>query len=255
MRCFNAIAFFFLLLCFNGFPFAARSQHLIKPLISDFMQPVEAPKLSGYIGEKLDDAYKNRILAQDADRLVKPFLNRTETSCWQTEFWGKWITSAILAYRYKPTAELKSVLDKSIADLIATQTADGYIGNYAPDKHLQQWDIWGRKYCMLGLISYYDLTKNSLALEAAAKIADHLINELAGKKALIIKMGNHRGMAASSVLEPITQLYVRTGNKKYLDFAEEIVHERERPDGPQLISKSVTAVGKRFPKPVYEWYG
>jgi len=219
------------------------------------MQPVEAPKLSGYIGEKLDEAYKNRILAQDADRLVKPFLSRTETSCWQTEFWGKWITSAILAYRYKPTAELKSVLDKTIADLIATQTADGYIGNYAPDKHLQQWDIWGRKYCMLGLISYYDLTKNSLALEAAAKIADHLINELAGKKALIIKMGNHRGMAASSVLEPITQLYVRTGNKKYLDFAEEIVHEWERPDGPQLISKSVTAVGKRFPRPVHEWYG
>ena len=64
-------------------------------------------------------------------------------------------------------------------------------------------------------------------------------------------------MAASSVLEPITQLYVRTGNKKYLDFAEEIVRQWEDKsiDGPQLISKSDLPVGERFPKPEKSWYG
>ncbi|MEP6746158.1 MAG: beta-L-arabinofuranosidase domain-containing protein [Bacteroidota bacterium] len=243
-----------LLLCL-GSSFMSISQKPVKPAINDYLQPIDAPQMTGYIGEKLDDAYKNRILVQDANRLVQPFLNRTETSCWQSEFWGKWFTSAILAYRYKPTPELKAILDKSVADLIATQSPDGYIGNYAPDKHLQQWDIWGRKYCMLGLISYYDVTKNLPALNAAAKIADHLIKELDDKKALIVLMGNHRGMAASSVLEPITQLYVRTGNKRYLNFAEEIVREWETNDGPQLISKSITPVGKRFPKPVHSWFG
>jgi DUF1680 family protein len=255
MKYFATIVFFIGSFCFITSPLISKSQSPVKPVINDFLQPVEAPQLTGYIGEKLDDAYKNRIMVQDAYRLVQPFLNRTETSCWQTEFWGKWFTSAVLAYRYKPTAELKTKLDKTVADLIATQTTDGYIGNYAPNKHLQQWDIWGRKYCMLGLISYYDITKNQPALAAAAKIADHLIKELADNKVLIVKMGNHRGMAASSVLEPITQLYMRTGNKRYLDFALEIVREWETSDGPQLVSKSVTAVAKRFPKPVHEWYG
>ena len=256
MKYFTRIAFIIILSsCFTGSPLFVQSQQSVVPAIKDFLQPLASPELTGFIGRKLDAAYQNRILAQDANQLIKPFLNRTETSCWQSEFWGKWFTSAILAYRFKPTAQLKNVLDKSVADLIATQAADGYIGNYAPDKHLQQWDIWGRKYCMLGLIGYYDLTQNRHALEAAGRIADHLIKELADNKAPIVKLGNHRGMAASSVLEPITLLYVRTANKRYLDFAEEIVREWETDDGPQLLSKSITAVGKRFPKPTHSWYG
>ncbi|MFT3935843.1 MAG: glycoside hydrolase family 127 protein [Chitinophagaceae bacterium] len=233
----------------------SQAQQQVTPLIKDALQPVAAPLVTGFIGERLDAAYKNRVEAQDANRLVQPFLQRTENSCWQSEFWGKWFTSALLAYRYKPNAELKAILDKSAADLMATQTEDGYIGNYAPEKHLQQWDIWGRKYCMLGLIGYYDLTQNKKALQAAAREADFLIKELSDKQALIIKMGNHHGMAASSVLEPITLLYTRTGSKRYLDFAEEIVKEWETPEGPQLVSRSITPVGKRFPKPEKSWYG
>jgi DUF1680 family protein len=241
-----------------GFLFSCcvlQSQQVVKLVAGDALKAAVTASPSGFIGDKLDAAYHNRIMVQDVNRLVQPFLNRTETSCWQTEFWGKWITSAILAYRYKPTTELRSVLDKAVADLIATQSPDGYIGNYAPGKHLQQWDIWGRKYCMLGLLNYYDLTGSKPSLDAAGKIADHLVKELADNKLRIVKMGNHRGMAASSILEPVTLLYVRTGNKRYLDFAEEIVREWETDSGPQLISKSVTPVGKRFPKPEHSWYG
>ena len=207
------------------------------------------------MGKKLDASYQNRILAQDVDRLVAPFRNRTEASCWQSEFWGKWFTSAVLAYRYRPEPRLKKVLDQAVDGLLATQTPDGYIGNYADDKHLASWDIWGRKYCMLGLLAYYDLTKDTKALKATAKVADHLMNELKERNLLIVKMGNHRGMAASSVLEPICLLYSRSGDKKYLDFAEEIVREWETPDGPLLISKSNIDVAGRFPKPKGNWYG
>ena len=139
-------------LCFFFPRFFGTKPGKCETCYTDILTNAAASSPTGFIGDRLEAAYKNRILAQDANRLVKPFLNRTETSCWQTEFWGKWFTSAILAYRYKPTPELKAVLDKSVADLIATQSPDGYIGNYAPEKHLQQWDIWGRKYCMLGLI-------------------------------------------------------------------------------------------------------
>ena len=225
--------------------------------VTDRLMPATGARMAGFVGEKLDLAYQNRILAQDVSRLVLPFSNRTEDRCWQSEFWGKWFTSAVLACKYKPRADLKSKLDSAVARLISTQTPDGYIGNYTSAKHLEQWDVWGRKYCMLGLIAYYDLTQDAGSLQAAAKVADHLIKELADKNILIVQQGNHRGMAATSVLEPITQLYVRTRNKRYLDFAEEIVREWESSKGPQLIAKATHGVNvaERFPIPEKSWWG
>lgn len=242
----------FLIIC----QFIAAQQEKVFSNVHDKLLPAHSAIINGHIGNKLNASYNNRILAQDVDVLIHPFTIRDEHSCWQGEFWGKWFTSAVLAYKYKPTTELLEVLKKAAYGLIETQTSDGYIGNYAPESRLKAWDIWGRKYVMLGLIAFYDISKDKKVLEAASKEADFLIKELNEKEAKIIKMGNHRGMAASSVLEPIIQLYVRTGNKTYLDFAEEIVRQWELPEGPQLISKSNIPVGKRFPKPNPEnWYG
>lgn len=212
-------------------------------------------QVSGYVGEKLSASYNNRIMLQDVDKLVQPFTVRDEHSCWQSEFWGKWFTSAVLAYKYNPTPKLAEKLKHAVDELILTQTPDGYIGNYSPDSRLQAWDIWGRKYCMLGLIAYYELTNDKVALNAAVREADFLIKELNDKNANIVLMGNHRGMAASSVLEPFCQLYNITGDKKYLAFAEEIVHSWETTQGPQLISKADVPVAMRFPKPETNWYG
>jgi len=231
----------------------AQAEYAVK----DYHSPASSVIINKEVGEKLAVSYANRILAQDINKLIAPFAHHDEHSCWQGEFWGKWFTSAALAYTYHPTPELMAKLTNAVKGLIATQTPEGYIGNYAPESRLDAWDIWGRKYVMLGLISYYDITNDQAALTATAKQADFLIKELKERNTPIVKLGNHRGMAASSVLEPITQLYVRTGNKKYLDFAEEIVRqwEDEAIDGPRLISKSNIPVGQRFSKPEKNWYG
>lgn len=231
------------------------AQTVVSPKITDKLKPADAALLNGFVGQKLDASYKNRIVAQDVNRLIEPFKNRTEDRCWQSEFWGKWFTSAVQAYTYQRDATLKSKIEQAVSNLINTQTPDGYIGNYAEPRHLEQWDIWGRKYCMLGLLSYHDLTGDKKSLQAATKVADHLIKELQDKNVKIIQKGNHRGMAASSVLEPVTLLYARTNNKKYLDFAEEIVREWESPVGPQLIAKAEVNVAERFPIPEKNWFG
>ncbi|RYY24920.1 MAG: hypothetical protein EOO04_12500 [Chitinophagaceae bacterium] len=156
-----------------------------------------AVQINGFVGEKLTNASVNRVFAQDVNRLVEPFRHRDEARCWQTEFWGKWFTSAVLAYKYQPTPASKAMLDHAVADLLATQSADGYIGNYKAANLLDQWDIWGRKYCMLGLLDYYDITKDKKTLAAASKLADNLLNDLAARGDTIVTKGNHRGMAAS----------------------------------------------------------
>jgi DUF1680 family protein len=223
--------------------------------VADAISPAASVQLNGYLGTRLQESIDNRILTQDIDRLIAPFKpeNRTETRQWQSEFWGKWFTSAALAYQYQPSEKLKGVLNKAVTELLATQTPDGYIGNYAEAHRLEEWDIWGRKYCMLGLLAYYDITKDKKSLTGAVKVADNLISELNKKDGIIVNKGNYRGMAASSVLEPICLLYNRTHNKKYLDFALEIVRQWETPEGPQLISKASVNVSERYPRPK-NWY-
>lgn len=240
----------FVLLLNGGLTLA---QQPVTPAVTDRLRPAQTATMTGFLGEKLAASYEHRILAQDVERLVAPFRTRTEARCWQTEFWGKWFTSAVLAYRYRPEPGLKAKLDRAVADLLATQTPDGYIGNYSDEKRLEQWDIWGRKYCLLGLLAYHDLTGDPKPLAASRRLADHLLRELTERNRLIVKQGNHRGMAATSVLEPICLLYARTGERKYLDFAEEIVRQWESGEGPQLIAKAGVNVAERWPKPAKWW--
>lgn len=123
------VKFLGFLFCFVLLAGKVISQSVSSSAIIDQLYPSLSVKVTGFVGDKLDASWQNRILAQDVDRLIAPFRNRTETSCWQSEFWGKWFTSAVLAYRYKPGPQLKKVLDKAVDDLIATQTPAGYIGN------------------------------------------------------------------------------------------------------------------------------
>lgn len=212
-------------------------------------------KIGGYLGEKIDLVISERVKAQDVDHLVEPFRHKEETRLWQTEFWGKWILSAIAAYEYNKDPELLVVIRNAVSGLLATQMPDGYIGNYSPAATLQHWDIWGRKYTLLGLLAYYDLTNDKNALKAAVKLADHLLTQVGPGKVNIIETGNYRGMPSSSILEPMVILYRRTGDRKYLDFSKYIVSGWETPGGPKLISSALAGVpvSERFPHPT-EWW-
>lgn len=223
--------------------------------VFDVLRPASQVSIQGAIGKRLDQSYQNGVFTQNVDNLIEPFRHRTETRQWQSEFWGKWFTSAIAAYKYNPQPASRKILDKAVKGLIATQTPDGYIGNYQQGHHLMQWDIWGRKYCLLGLLAYHELTGDTDSLQAAEKLTDHLIKEIEAEDGKIVNKGNYRGMPASSILGGIVQLYNATQDQKYLRFAKEIVRQWETPDGPALISKATVNVSERFASPPKEnWY-
>lgn len=214
---------------------------------------VNSVKVGGYVGGRIDDCFRHRVKEQDVDEIVEPFRHRIESWKWNSEFWGKWTLGAIGAYRYTGDAELYAKIAKSVDEIIETQTPDGYIGNYPPENQLKEWDIWGRKYTMLGLLSWYELTGERKALDAAAGVADHLLSQVGPGKTNIVLTGGYRGMPSSSVLEPIMSLYNKTGEQRYLDFAKYIVTQWETPEGPQLISKADVPVALRFPHPA-RWF-
>lgn len=199
-------------------------------------------KIGGYVGSRIDICNSGMIMQEDVDALVEPFRHKEDRSSWSTEFIGKWMLGAIEMYRYNSDPALLEKISKGIHDLVATQQEDGFIGSYAPESRLTHWDIWGRKYTALALISYYRLTGEKSMLEAAAKSIDCLIKDLNERNVDIASTGNYFGMASCSVLEPVVYLYNETLCQKYLDFALSIVDSIEREGSSQLITKALNEV-------------
>lgn len=226
----------------------ANAQVVVSPAI-------ESIKIGDYVGKRIDDCITHRVKAQDWEHLVEPFRHRTETWAWQSEFWGKWVQGAIASYRYNCDPELYEIICQSAEAMMATQTPDGYIGNYRDDSHLKQWDVWGRKYTMLGLVAWYDLSGDKKALKSACGVLDHLMSEVGEGKTDIISTGNYHGMASCSVLEPVVYIYNRTKEERYLAFAKYIARRLTDKDGPELVRKALEGVNvaNRFPHPK-EWW-
>ena len=208
-------------------------------------------KIEGYLGRKIDLCIDNRVMAQSIKRIIRPFHLRFENdfSGFRCEYWGKWFTSAMLAYTYQPTAEHREVIDKALNELLETQSPDGYIGTYDKQHYLWGWDIWGQKYTLLGLIAYYDQTKDKKVLKAACRVADLLLKKVGPGKVNIAENGLPllKGLPSTSILRAIVLLYERTGNKNYLDFAKYIVHQWDVPNkfthtGLRLIENVLAGV-------------
>jgi uncharacterized protein len=201
-------------------------------------------KIEGKVGDLIDLCIENKIMKDDFHHWIEPFKHHDECRFWQTEFWGKWYTSAALAYEYNQDPVLGKTLHDAVFSLIPFQDDDGYLGNYSEDCRLKFWDVWGRKYTLLGMLAYLDINNDPTVLGAAMKLADHLMTEVGPEpgKQKIGMLGNFRGMPASSILEPIVLLYKKTGEQRYLDFAQYIVEDWETAFGPKLISKALTEV-------------
>ena len=98
--------------------------------ISASAPAVKSSKIGGHVGDRIDACIEKRVKAQNTDILVEPFRHNTEGTRWQTEFIGKWMLGAIASYRYQPDQQLLDKITDAAKQLMGTQQADGYIGNY-----------------------------------------------------------------------------------------------------------------------------
>ena len=220
-------------------------------------------RLKGYLGERLDAMIERHVCGADVDYITAPFMEKTETKgWWQTEFWGKWMHSAVPYLGYCKSGKLRASIDHGIDRMLASQEPNGYIGNYPDELRCGEgWDVWGMKYTLLGLIHYYDFVEKSevksksekgksekgkQALNAAKRLCDYVIAEVGpnGKRGRELwQTGNWSGYASSSILEPVVWLYRRTGEKRYLDFATYIVKGMTEPEkGPRLLDLALKGV-------------
>lgn len=194
---------------------------------------VGSTRVDGWLGDKIDRCIHARVMSQSIEALVQPFAEQSDKDDgWRGEFWGKWFTSAVLAYRYEPTAAHRAVLDNAVAALLKTHDENGRIDSYDAGHRGGAWDVWTRKYVLLGLLDYYDATRDEQSLRAARAVGDTLLADFGPGKASLPEAGLSvlGGLSPSSVPQPVCLLYERTGERHYLDFAEYIVAQWETPN-------------------------
>jgi len=149
---------------------------------------------------------------------------------WRGEFWGKMMRGACFVYEYSKDKELYNVLKDTVCDMMTAQDSLGRISTYSTEKEFDGWDMWARKYVLLGMQYFLEICDDNdfcqKVINSMCSQADYIMSKIGKEdgKLHIAKATRHwRGLNSCSVLEPFVRLYSLTQNKKYLDFAEYIV--------------------------------
>lgn len=219
-----------------------------EPLIAELVPerytslPFEAQQLGGILAERMRVNVEGRLLHIDERAFVSPFAHRDDSGhfdgAWVGEHAGKFLDAACNALRYREHAELRRIADRVAKALVASQEPDGYLGTYPVGRRWAGWDVWVHKYNLIGLLNYYELSADPAVLHACRAMGDLLAHTFGGAPGQrdIVGAGEHVGMAATSVLEPMCKLYRFSGDTRHLEFCKYVVRAYEQPHGPRIVS-------------------
>ncbi len=166
------------------------------------------------------------------DLFVQQFRTRPDGADrgWRGEYWGKMMRGACFTYRITGNEALYEMLTQAVSSLLEAADAHGCISSSEGDAQFDGWDMWCRKYVLLGLEYYADICRDEAfrakVLKAACRELDIIIDHIGpekGKKSILATSGWWGCMNSCSILEPVVRLYNITGEKRYLDFAAYIV--------------------------------
>lgn len=211
--------------------------------------PPGSQELGGLLAERMRTNVQGRLLRVDPEACLAGFLRRNTVgsfdTAWLGEHAGKFLDAACNALRYREDERLREMVEHTARTLITSQEADGYLGTYPAAHRWTGWDVWVNKYTLIGLLSYYELTAEPSALRACHAAGDLLARTFGdgpGQRD-IIAAGEHMGMAATSVLEPMCRLYRHTAEKQHLQFCEYLVRSYDHAHGPRIMTTLLAGEG------------
>ena len=229
--------------------------------------------VAGLQGSRLDLWRENRLwFMAESGYLIEGFEKRPGSHPWQGEHLGKWLHAATLAWLMTGDSRLRAELESNVKRLIATQLPNGYLGTYGPGetfvalpenkdlaalhddmdvatarKRRAGWDTWTHRYNLYGLLTYECVFPNEAVVDACRRMADLLIEVYGNDGADLTNYGTRKGISATTLLESIVMLHERTGDAKYLRFAEHIVDRMEANPALRLMSSLLTGGGLVHP--------
>ena len=196
----------------------------------EFASPGEI-RLGGYGGEMIDFTLNNQLLDSDTWALLVDQFRRREdgkNGGWRGEYWGKMMRGASLTYRATKNEKLYSVLVGTVKDMLTAEDKLGRFSTYSVDTEFNFWDMWARKYVILGMAYFTDICKSKALkakiVSALKRHADYIIEHIGEGRLSILDTSTLVGaLNSASILEAFVRMYSLTGEKKYLDFASYII--------------------------------
>lgn len=189
--------------------------------------PAGSVRLYGIADEKIRLAMEGTLKKVNM-RTAADFFRNTMDLFATGEFWGKLMRASCLICSYTGDVELRRIVDEAAADMLSIQREDGCIST-CPDqvqpKGTEGSDLWERKYVLMGLLAYYELTGNCDVMEAAVKLVRYT-NAQVGKapKTEITETGwAFGGMESASMLEPVMRVWHITKEPAALELGTYIV--------------------------------
>ncbi len=220
----------------------------------------------GLVGDRITVNEENWVLRAPAanpgllqifrDRDRKP---RQHLVPWAGEYAGKYLTSAVGCYRLTQDKRLYRLLKQFVRDLIGVQDEDGYLGVHPKGERLTGnrfgcfeplWDVWGHYHSMLGLLLWWQESRDSPALEACVKAADLICRTFLDAN---MPLSVSRSPENNGVIHIFTLLYLQTQETRYLEMADKITKDWEAPKGVDFVRAA--AAGRElyeFPWPRWE---
>ncbi|MDE7395212.1 MAG: glycoside hydrolase family 127 protein [Clostridiales bacterium] len=165
-------------------------------------------------------------------KFVKVFVDRSDIADdgWRSEYFGKMMRGGCMTYAYTQNEELYTVLTGAVLGLLKTQDNCGRISGYDTAHEFRGWDVWGRKYVLVGLCYYYGICRDKALkeriLQAMRRHADYVVEKIgegAGQISITDTSKWWGGVNSCTVLEPMIQLYKLTGEERYKAFAEYVI--------------------------------
>lgn len=225
--------------------------------------PLPAVKLGGLLGVALAANVAGRLTHFVENETSAPIalfaaacVQHNHEGDWYGEHAGKWLYAAAKAAHRTGDAVLTASVRRVADYLVGVQESNGYLGTYAAERRFmwkrppgkrtwdgapgkRTWDIWTHSYLILGLLEVNKYFPVAMYLEAACKIGDLCWHTLREGKINITELGNHYGMSATVLLDPAVELFVATGEKKYLDLALLIVKQADERAELNLLSQAL----------------
>ena len=197
-----------------------------------FFDPDARCRYNGYADAAIRMVADAQLLRPELwRRFVQQFRQDADFDAgWKGEYWGKMMRGACFTWAYTRDSALYAILTQTVADMMASADASGRISSYGADHEFDGWDLWCRKYVLLGMQYYLEICTDAAfgaqIVDSMRRQLDYIIAHIgpeAGKKPITAATRNWRGLNACSILEPVVRLYSLTGHKPYLDFAAYIV--------------------------------
>ncbi len=191
-------------------------------------------KLEGILQEAVTFIERNQICEVGLWQKFVSIFRLGQDGCgqvgvsWRSEYWGKMMRGAAMVLKYTKNEPMYEIIRDSVLDMLTCQDELGRISGYNTEEEFTRWDLWGRKYVMLGMMYFMEICEdgalNQKLVDSMCRQADYIIDRIGpGKLDIRTCSKNWEGMNSCSILEPMVRLYKLTGKQKYFDFAEYII--------------------------------